>query len=132
MDYSKIVETALQAILCAAAPYLIWLFGKGVDALFIYLKTKAKNTRFIEAINTIQAVVTAVNETARKGCEEKAKDGKLTKEDGLYLADLAFNEAKKQLGPKGMEFLRSVVGDAEGWIKTQIEVVLAKLKGRYL
>ena len=127
-----LLNNILMALLVAAAPFVLALLYRGINAALDYLKTRTHNTRLLEAIETIRAVVTEINETEKIALAEKSKDGKLDKADGLYLRDLAVNKVKRQLGDKGMKFLNSLRGDGEAFIKTQIEAALARLKARYL
>lgn len=126
-----LLNNILMALLVAAAPFVLALMYRGVNAGLDYLKTRTRNTRLLEAIETIRAVVTEINEVEKVALAEKSKDGKLDKADGLYLRDLAVNKIKVQLGDKGMKFLNSIRGDGEAFIKTQIEAALVRFKARF-
>lgn len=132
MDYHDIIQGIIEGILAIAAPFILAALHKAIGAGFDYLKTHTTNKRIQEAEDTLFNVVMHVEQAIKPALEERAKDGKLTAEDGKYLKDLAVQDFKKQIGPSGQVFLSSVRGDLDSWINTQVEAAVARLKRRYL
>ena len=81
-----------------------------------------------EAQRVAAEAIKAVNQTLVDALKEKAKDGKLTKEEALEAIDSAKNYFRNHISDWAMRYLKAELGPIEVWLAGLIESLIPGLK----
>lgn len=79
-------------------------------------------------IDSIDSIVTELNQTMVKQAKEASKDGKLTEIEKANIKRTAMDLINTTMSEKSREMLSMLYGDIPTWINSQIEASVAKKK----
>lgn len=100
----------------------------GVIYFIGYLANNVKNSYLKCALESAEKGVFVIQSTVVEDLKEKSKDGKLSNEEKAEVKLKAIKIAKEQLGLFGNIVLGIVTGNAEKWLATQVEYIIARVK----
>lgn len=100
----------------------------GVIYVIGYFINHVKNSYLKSALESAEKGVLIIQNTVVEDLKEKSKDGKLTAEEKEEVKLKAIKIAKEQLGLLGTMVLNIFTGNAEKWIATQVEYIVARVK----
>lgn len=78
----------------------------------------------------VKEVVVVAQETTVAEYKKANEDGKITKEEGEVIKAQVLARCRERLGIIGQAAIKAFEGDIEKWISEQIELAIAKIKGR--
>lgn len=124
-DMTGQVLTILIPILVTAVGGVLTVLG---GRLTVYIGEKYNTHKFDKYFNilndTIQSVVTGLNQTTVNVIKAAAEDGKLTDEEKTQIFESAKSDIYAVLGPKGIQALQLVYADVEKLISCKIETAV--------
>lgn len=128
-DAVSTIVVALIGLLAVAATTALTVLGKKGSAWLEHrLSSNAYEGAIIMMTTVTKGLVLEAERTLVKEAKAAAKDGKLTKEDGLRIRDEVFKRAKEHFGDIGLDKLRKGLGGdlpmIERMIRTNIETRL--------
>lgn len=122
-------QEVLNIIWAALGTVVTGLIGWGVSALTLWLNSKIKDKKAAAFLTKILDIVgDAVKTIFQEFVDVLKKEGKFDKEAAIKAKDAALKIIHSQLTPDLVEFINSNYGDAEEWLKNQIEVAIYNFK----
>jgi len=114
------------------APVLVSVVGIlvswGLAELSMYIRNKTKNENALKAMEDISALVRTTVSEVGQNFETAAKDGKITREEGVTMKNIAINQVKAQIPPLVQKHALLSVNNLNDFIASRIEREVVKLK----
>ena len=104
------------------------LVSWGLAELSMYIRNKTKNENALKAMEDISALVRTTVSEVGQNFETAAKDGKITREEGVTMKNIAINQVKAQIPPLVQKHALLSVNNLNDFIASRIEREVVKLK----
>lgn len=127
MDWNVIIVDIGQAVVPWAVTFLVGLLAK-----YVYSKIESDFWRGVasRATEEVFDAAQSVHQSYVKGIKAGRADGKLTDEEKATAKRMAVEEAKSNLGAKGVARLGKIVGaqGVDSYLGTKVESAVSALK----
>lgn len=130
MDFSKLFHDVLQYVIVNYGDAIAVFVFTAITGLFAHLVATSKNRYMKYLAEKIGEVVAVAQETTVAELKKAKADGVITKEEGEVIKAQVLARCRDRLGIIGKAAIKAFEGDIEKWISEQIELALAKIKGR--
>lgn len=130
MDWNKLLTDAVQYLFIHYGDAIIAFVFTAITGFLINLAATTGNKYVKFIAEQIKEVVVVAQETTVADFKKASAKGVITKEDGIIIKNNVLERSKEKIGVMGKLFLKLFVGDVEKWVSEQIELQLAKVKGR--
>lgn len=141
---ASVVESVSTLVLVFIAVLISYIFNTIVK--YVKRKTEdSKNAAFFKEIefylvrleDIVKDVCTSTYELYTKEMKKASEDGKLTKDEVIYIKDIIVNEVKKQINEltmgneSALTILEKVLPNIDAWILNKAEGYLPGVKAIY-
>ena len=114
------------------APVMVSVVGIlvswGLAELSMYIRNKTKNENALKAMEDISALVRTTVSEVGQNFEVAAKDGKITRDEGVTMKNIAIAKVKAQIPPLVEKHALLSVNNLNDFIASRIEREVVKLK----
>ena len=114
------------------APVMVSVVGIlvswGLAELSMYIRNKTKNENALKAMEGISALVRTTVSEVGQNFEVAAKDGKITRDEGVTMKNIAIAKVKAQIPPLVEKHSLLSVNNLNDFIASRIEREVVKLK----
>lgn len=130
MDWNKLIHDVLQYVIVNYGDAIAVFVFMAITGLFAHIAATTGN-RYIKYLSEqVKEVVVVAQETTVAELKKAKTDGVITKEEGEAIKAQVIARVKEKLGILGKAAVKAFAGDIEKWISEQIELAIAKIKGR--
>lgn len=130
MDWNKLLFDGLQYAATNYGDVIVAFVFTGVGGFLLNYAATTKNGFLKWAAEQIHEVVVVANETIVADLKEASVDHVITKEEGIKIKNDVIDKCSAKLGIIGKAGVRLFAGPVNEFIDHQIELALAKVKGR--
>lgn len=130
MDFSKLIHDIIQYIFINYGDAIIVFLFTAVTGFLAHIVSTTGNRYIKYLAEKVNEIVIVAQETTRSEFKKANADGKITKEEGEVIKAQVIARCRERLGILGKAAIKAFEGDIEKWISEQIELAIAKLKGR--
>ena len=114
------------------APIIVSVVGIlvswGLAELSMYIRNKTKNENALKAMEDISALVRTTVSEVGQNFETAAADGKITRDEGITMKNIAIAKVKVQIPPLVEKHALLAVNNLNDFIASRIEREVVKLK----
>lgn len=130
MDLNKLIHDIIQYIFINYGDAIIVFLFTAVTGFLAHIISTTGNRYVKYLAEKVNEIVVVAQETIRSEFKKANADGKITKEEGKVIKTQVLARCRERLGIIGQAAIKAFEGDIEKWISEQIELAIAKLKGR--
>lgn len=126
----EIIEVMAAQIVPAIAVVLATLASTGMVYVIKWLKLKTGSEAIAAAGEIVAATVNDLAATTVKSLKEKARDGKLTMQEGAEIKIQALNRIRNQMPPTVAKAACLAIGELDPFLRGKIEQEVEKNKNK--
>jgi len=130
MDWSKLIHDIVQYVFLNYGDAIIVFIFTAVTGFLAHIVSTTGNRYVKYLAEKVNEIVVVAQETTKAELVKAKADGKITKEEGEAIKAAVMSRCRERLGIIGKAAVAAFEGDIEKWISEQIELALAKIKGR--
>ena len=130
MDWSKLIHDIVNYIFINYGDAIIIFVFTAVTGFLAHIVSTTGNRYVKYLAEKVNEIVVVAQETTAAELKKAKSDGVITKEEGEAIKAAVIARCKERLGIIGKAAIVAFEGDVEKWISEQIELALAKIKGR--
>ena len=121
-----------RELLQILAPIIVSVVGIlvswGLAEISMYIRNKTKNENALKAMEDISALIRTTVSEVGQTFEKSSADGKITREEGVAMRNIAINQVKAQIPPMVQKHALLAVNNLNDFIASRIEREVVKLK----
>ena len=130
MDWNKLIHDIISYVFLNYGDAIIVFLFTAVTGFLAHIAATTGN-RYVKYLSEqVREVVVVAQETTVAELKKAKADGVITKEEGEAIKAQVIARVKEKLGILGKAAVKAFAGDIEKWISEQIELAIAKIKGR--
>lgn len=130
MDWNKLIHDIISYVFLNYGDAIIVFIFTAVTGFLAHIVSTTGNRYVKYLAEKVNEIVVVAQETTRSEFKKANADGKITKEEGKEIKNKVIARCRERLGIIGQAAIKAFEGDIEKWISEQIELTLAKIKGR--